>query len=335
MKNYALDWKVKSKFSQVPYEDFIIDHRGVRGEFIEKVDGMLGALVYDGKDAFFQTTTGKEMRDLPVISEYMGIFRKFKVKNAIVLGELVAKKNGTILPFNATQSVVKTSYKENNKALVYHYPFDIIEWNGQKVNFKQASDFIKKNFTGLDYISIPQSVSGDIKVFRKMYKALKNKVGFDGLIVRADGKIYKVKFTDTADVVVIGAGAVGLPAWNKRQVSYLLTGFIDSKGIVRTSSKIGTGFNAPRRAELYKYIQENKWYEKSGEIFVKPKLIIEVKFFRYRITDTPAYRVGKEYIPVGNKKSITFSHPTFERLRPDKGANRFDTRLQQIPEFEE
>ena len=336
MKNYALEWKKKSRFVQVPYEDFIVEQRSVKGTFIEKVDGMLGSLVYDGTDAFFQTTTGKEMRDLPVISEYLAVFKKFKVRNAIIMGELVAKKNGTILPFNATQSVVKTSYKDSHKNLVYHYPFDIVEWNGQKVNFNQANDFIRKNFTGLQYVCLPKMLSGNARVFRKMYMDLKNTVGFDGIIVRTDdGKIYKVKFTDTADVVVMGAGAEGLPAWNKKQVSYLRTAFIDSKGILRSSSKIGSGFTASRRSQLYRYIQENKWYQKNGEIFVRPKLIVEIKFFRYRITPTPAYKMGEEYQMIGNMKSITFSHPTFVRIRSDKSPNRFDTRLQQIPEFEE
>lgn len=338
MRNYALEWKKNSKFRQVPYEDFVVDFRGVTdGVYFEKVDGMLGGFVYDGKDAFFQTTTGKEMRDLPVISEYLAMFKKFKVKSAMVMGELVAKKNNTILPFNETQSIVKTSYKESNKPLVHHYPFDIVEWNGQKPNFKQATAFLSKNLGGLQHITMPKMVTGNIKQFRKLYNSIKEDNGFDGIVARVgDGKIYKVKFTNTADVAVIGAGGIGMPAWIKGQVSYLLTSFVDKQGLFRTSSKLGTGFTAQKRAEFFRYINQNKLYEKNGELFVDPKLIIEVKYFRYRITDTPAYKLSDGvYQPIGNKKSITFSHSSFERSRPDKKPNRFDTRLEQIPEFEE
>jgi len=338
MRNYALEWKKNSKFRQVPYEDFVVDFRGVKdGIFFEKVDGMLGGLIYDGKDAFFQTTTGKEMRDLPAISEYLAVFKKFKVKSAKIMGELVAKKNNTILPFNNTQSIVKTSYKESNKPLVHHYPFDIVEWNGQKPNFKQATMFLTKNLAGLQKISMPRMVVGNMAQFRRLYKSIKDDNGFDGVVARVgDGKIYKIKFTNTADVVVIGAGGIGMPAWNKGQVSYLLTAFIDKKGLFRTSSKLGTGFTAQKRTELFRFIRENKLYEKNGEIFVEPKLIVEAKYFRYRITDTLAYKLSDGiYQPIGNKKSITFSHPTYERSRPDKRPNRYDTRLEQIPEFEE
>jgi ATP-dependent DNA ligase len=118
-------------------------------------------------------------------------------------------------------------------------------------------------------------------------------------------------------------------------VSYLHTAFIDKNGIFRSSSKIGTGFTASRRAEFFRYLNENKLYEKKGEIFVKPERIIEIKYFRYRITPTPSYKLEDEYKYVGDKNSITFSHPSFERIRQDKRPNRFDTRLQQIPEFEE
>ena len=296
---------------------------------------MLGGLIYDGKEAFFQTTTGKELRDLPAISEYLGMFKKFKIRSAKIMGELVAKKNRTILPFNITQSIVKTSYKENYKPLIYHYPFDIVEWNGQKPNFKQSLTFLTKNLAGSTYNVMPKMVAGDIREFRKLYKSVKNSNGFDGVVARIGKRIYKVKFTNTADVVIIGAGGIGMPAWNKGQVSYLITAFIDKNGLFRTSSKVGTGFTAQKRSEFFRYIMKNKLYEKNGEVFVKPELIIEVKYFRYRITETPTYKFSGKYELVGNKKSITFSHPTYERSRPDKKANRFDTRLQQIPEFEE
>ena len=112
------------------------------------------------------------------------------------------------------------------------------------------------------------------------------------------------------------------------------TAFIDKNGLFRSSSKIGTGFTKPQRIKLFKYVKENSLYKENGEHFLKPQMVVECKYFRYRITDTPTYKFENGiYKQVGNNRSITFSHPSFERIRGDKKATKYDTRLEQIPEF--
>jgi ATP-dependent DNA ligase len=337
MKNYAEQWKKDIGLRQISYNDFVsLQFSG--GYFIQKVDGMLGVLVYEaGSKPFFQTTRAREIVDIPAINEYETLFKKNGIESAKIPGELIAKVSGRLLPFNKTQSVVKRFAEPQNKDLIYHYPLDVIEINNKKYSFRESLHFFDKTLGsyGLPHITRPKMVVGGLKEFRDLYEETLNAEGFDGVIGRnVDGKNYKIKFVSSADVVVIGAGHEDMKAWSKDEVSYLLTSFIDRDGKFRSSSKIGTGFKRKRRQALYKFIKDNTLYSKKGEFFVKPNLIIEVNYFRNRITPTPTYEFKNGvYNLIGSSKSITFSHPGFLRIRPDKRANKYDVRLEQIPEW--
>lgn len=342
MKNYALEWKKNVNLRDLSYEDFVsIFHNISNVFFLEKIDGMLGALIYrEGKRPFFQLSSGRIISGLPVLYEYETYLKNLKVKEAVLVGELVAQKFATVLPFNQTSSIVRTAYRiPAYRDLVHHYLVDVYSLNKKKLGFNQAFKFISKNFgkIGFPHIRTPKVVYGGTDAFRKLYMLTKDKPGFDGVVVRdMGGKNYRVKFTGTVDLVVIGAGHTDMKAWKKNQISYLLTSFIDSDGMFRTSSKVGTGFTFKERTSFFNYIKDSTLYKKDGEFFVKPKLVIEVKFFRHRITSTPTYKFTKgRYDLVGNKKSVTLSHPGFERIRSDKKPDRYSCRLEQIPDWED
>lgn len=336
MENYANLWKDEVNFSQIPYDDFVTDFYDVTNiAFMEKVDGFLGMVIFDKGRIFIQTTSGKKIEDLPILAEYQALFKKLGIKEAMIAGELVARKGGVILPFNIIQSVVKKSYVPANKDIIFHYAYDVYSLNNKKPSFKDAINFLLRNIKSFGHITTPEMVFGDISDFRKLFQKVKDKPGFDGVVSRGiKGKNYKVKFSNTIDLVIIGSGNKDMKAWEKDQISYLLTSFIDKDGNFRSSSKVGTGFTDAERASFFKYINQNKLYEKNGEIFVKPKMIIEVKFFRYLQTTTPTYSFKKDrYDLLRKDKSVTFSFPTFIRIRPDKNPNKNDVRLEQIPDW--
>jgi len=335
MINYAYEWKKKTKLIQYSYDDFVTDFPSESNViYMEKVDGMLGMFIYDGNSGFFQTSWGGIINEIPLVDEYMKILQDLGIKEAKIPGELVAKKNKEILPFNETMSIVKTYHKPENKDLIYHYPLDVYSIDNKSLNFRQILPLIKNRFKS-KHISNPKIAIGGIEKFRELYSEASSKEGFDGIVARdLKGKNYKIKFSNTVDLLVIGAGREKLPAWEKSQVSYLLTGFIDKNDLIRSSSKVGTGFTDQSRSSMYKFIIDNELYREGGEVFIKPLLVIEMKFFRFRFTDTPTYRFkNKKYEKIGYKQSITFSHPSFKRIRSDKKANIFDTRLEQIPDW--
>jgi len=343
MKNYALEWKKYVNFKDVSYSDFMSKFYNLKDAYyMEKIDGMLGALVYiRDKDIFFQTTTGAEIRDdLPVLKEYKFILDRISsIGKAVFLGEIVAVKHNTILPFNQSQSIIKTSYITENKMLIHHYLYDVWEVNGKRFNFPEAIDFIKRNIDErtLSYIHIPKTSYGLIKNFRYLYsQSVGKKSGIEGIVVRTKDKNYKVKPFSTFDLAVIGAGEVGLPAWNKNQISYLITAFVDKNGIFRTSSKVGTGFKEKERRELFDYVQKNKVRESNGKFFIKPELVVEVQWRRYSIIETPAYKFKNgQYEYIGNLKSASMHMPSFLRVRTDKKINYYDLRIEQVPGYSE
>ena len=337
MTNYSFEWKKDLKLRQISYNDFV-SLKFSNGIFSVKVDGLLGAFIFKkGEKSRFQTSGGNYITSIPAITEYEVLLRNLGVREAIILGDLAATKSGQILPFNYSQSIVKTFYNQENQDLIFHYPADIYSLNGKRISYKEALLFLNRNIgkRGLPHIRMAKFGQGDMNVFRTLYDEVKDKIGYDGIIGRdVDGKNYKIKFTGTIDLVVIGAGHEDMKAWKNKQISYLLTSFIDKNGLFRTSSKVGSGFTQRSRIALYKFIHKYKLYQRNGEIFIPPKLVIEVKYFRYRLINTPTYRFSNnEYLDSGSNLSITLSNSSFERLRDDKKPNKFDARLEQIPEF--
>lgn len=343
MENYAQEWKKYVNFTAVSYNDFVSEkgEKILPAYLIEKIDGMLGALVWEKeKDSFFLTSHSGIVKDLTVHSEYNAVLEKTGLKQAVLIGEIVVQKGGKILPFNVITSVVKTAYKKpENDPLIHHYLFDVFYLNNNRVTgYRQALSFLSRYFTkyGGVKIRIPRTIYGGMSDFRKLFDKVIKEPGKEGVVVRTDSKAFKIKISDTLDLAVIGGGKVGLPAWEKDQVSYLKLAFIDKDGNFRYSGKVGTGFTHSTRSSFFKYLHKKKLYEEGGEIFVEPELIVEIKYFRYNITTTGFYRfTGKKYEKIGEKKSVTLIQPSFVRIRDDKKPNSFDVRMEQIPEFKD
>ncbi len=342
MKNYSLEWKKYVNFKEISYNDFLVKFHEIKDAYyLEKIDGMLGALIYiKDKDIFFQTTTGATIRDLPVLNEYKYFLDKNKsINEAIFLGELVAIKYNTILPFNQSQSVLKTSYIPENKLIIHHYWYDIWSVNGKRFSYPDAIDFIRRNIDErqLSYIHIPKTSYGTIDNFRFLYsKSVGKKPGVEGIVVRTSKRNYKVKPFSTFDLAVIGAGNTSMKTWSRNKISYLIVAFVDSNGYFRLSSKVGVGFTNQQRIDLFEYVQKNKVQEYDGEIFIKPKLVAEVQWRRYLLSKMPSYRFKNgRYEYVGELLSSTMHMPSFLRMREDKKINDYDLRLEQIPDYKE
>jgi ATP-dependent DNA ligase len=335
MKNFAQEWKKKVNFRIIGYDDFV-SLPITKSFFLEKVDGLLGVLIYkEGEKPFFQTTTGKQVTDIPVLDEYERTFKYKNIKEAMIPGELVGRRGRENLPFNMTQSVVKTFYVESNKNLIYHFPYDIISINNSKPKFPQAIMYLSRLAAGMPHVIVPTYRYGGLEDFRSLFNLVKDKEGFDGVVAReVGGKDYKVKFLNTVDLAIIGIGEIGMRAWAKGQASYLLTAFIDRNGLFRVSSKVGTGFTFSKRADFFKYAEDHGLYKDGGVIYVPPKLVCEISFLRSRVSLTPCYSyVGERYNFIDKRESVTLAELSFQRLRADKRPTKYDVRLEQIPEW--
>ena len=336
MANYAAEWKKLVNFKQLDYNSFISKFENVSDSyFMEKIDGFLGALTYVNGFASFTTVNDIKISDLPVIEEYRSILqRRADLSHVVLIGELVAVRGNIILPFSDTQSIVKTSYLDKNKPLVHHYVYDIFSIDGRRISsYKEAMQFILQHFQGSTRVHIPKYTYGDIDDFKYLYTRAIRKRGVEGVVARLyDGKRnYKVKETTTWDVAVIGMGDKTMKVWSRDQAPYLICAFIGPDGTFRRTSDVGTGFTIKERQDFFSYIMSNKIQEIGDEVFVSPVKVIEVRAFRWRIKQSPAYFwTGKEYKLIGKKDSISLDMPAFLRIRDDKKVNDRDVRLTQI-----
>jgi ATP-dependent DNA ligase len=336
IRNFAAEWKQTVNFKQIEYNDFVSKFEKVTDSyFLEKIDGVLGAFTYVNGFGAFTTVNNIKISNLPTIDEYKSILQRNKDLNHIVLiGELVGVKNNVILPFPELISVVKTSRLDRNKPLIHHYIYDVFSIDGNRsTSYKESMKFILENFQGAKRIHIPKYVYGGIEDFKKLYAKSITKRGIEGIVARLnDGKDnYKIKSSVTFDVAIIGAGKVGMKAWKKKEIPYLIVAFLDKNGIFHISSSVGTGFTMKERQDFFRYMIRNKIQETSGEVFVSPTRVIEIRGFRVRVRKAPSYSWNeKEYRYVGEKDSVILDSPSFIRERPDKSVNFRDIRLDQI-----
>jgi len=253
------------------------------------------------------------------------------------MGEVVAVKAGKILPFNKTESIVKTSYKPQNAPLVNHYAFDVIMINDKKVkSFTTAMGLIERLFRGRHgRIHVPDWTKGGIKEFRKLWANIQNRDGIEGIVARmSDGRAFKIKPHYTADLAVIGAGSTIMPAWKKGWISYLKTAWVDKDGTFLSSSNVGSGYTHAQRTFLFKEVQKTKVQDLGTEFLIPPERVIEVRYDRAHIKQMPAFQyVAGEYKQTGARSSITLVIPRFLRFRDDKSVNPVDCRPEQIPNY--
>jgi ATP-dependent DNA ligase len=339
MMNYALEWKKSINLKDIKVEEFISKYHSIHAYYQEKIDGMLGSLVYiKNEELYFQTTTGQIIKDLPVLEEYKKILNSIGVKNCVLIGELVGVRNGKVLRFNESMSIVKTFRLERNKNLIHHFLYDIFYWDDKRyTDFFDSIKFLKLYFWNkkFEYILYPKMSNNGINEFEKLYKDCINKNYIDGIIVRSKKENFKVKPFNSVDLCVISIGNENMISWGRNQISYLVTAFMDKENNFRITGRVGTGFTHKERSDLFQFCEKNKVDKtEKGDFLVIPKLIVEVQYRNYYIKDMESFKFEKgKYIYEGKKKSVSLIMPSFLRIRYDKKVNNFDLRLGQILDF--
>lgn len=336
--NWAAIWKNQLRLKELSYEHFVTKYHSVNGAyFLEKMDGQLGAMIFRNEDAKLVSINNIEITNVPVLDEYRSVLLRNNIKSAIIMGEVVAVKGGQILPFNKTESIVKTFYKPQNGPLVHHYAFDVMMINNKKVkSFPTAISLIDRFFKGrTGRIHVPIWTKGGIKEFRDLWMNVERKEGIEGIVVRMpDGRAFKVKPHYTADLAVIGMGSTAMPAWKKGWISYLKTAWVDRDGALLLSSNVGSGYTHAQREFLFKQVQKIKVQDLGTEFLVRPERVIEVRYDRAHLKQMPAYEYRNGvYRQIGARSSATLVIPRFLRFRDDKSVDSVDCRPEQIPNF--
>ncbi|MHA1231966.1 MAG: ATP-dependent DNA ligase [Candidatus Helarchaeota archaeon] len=337
MKNYAKIWKKETNFKEISYNDFISKYHDISNAyFIQKVDGILGAFIFDPKESSMYTVNKIEIKNIPVINELHNKLKSKGINSAIILGDLVAVKNNKILMFNDTVSIVKTSYKDENKAkLVQYFIYDILYLNDKRVSIGESLKLLSEISKSCKFVHVPRYQKGSIPEFQRLWKETSEMQGFDGVVIKlSNNKTLKVKYKYTVDLAIIGFGNKTMKTWKRNQISYVIPAFMDKQGRFRRSSNVGVGFTNKQRERFFNFAMKHKLEEIKNELFINPIQVIEVEFLESTVKKMPAYVIKKDKVSqVADQLSVSLRHPSFKRFRTDKNINLYDLRLQQIPQF--
>jgi len=342
MNNIASEWKKITNFKELPYEEFIRVFSNIHDSYYEeKIDGMLGAMVYDEEiKPYFITTTGIKIDNLPVLDEYENILNLLGIKSCVLIGELVGISNGKVLRFNESMSVIKTSRLEKNKKLIHHFLYDVFYLNGKRnTYFSFSYKFFKENFWNkkFDFIHFPKIEKNGLDKFEKLYKESIDKNYIDGIVVRTHKGNYKVKPFRSVDCVLIGVGRENMISWNRNQIAFVIPAFMIGKNEFVLTSNVGSGFTHNERISFFNYYKQKNLGEiknRNGGFFIHPNIIIEIQYRDFHIQNQDSYIFEKgKFIYKGKKKSVSLIMPTFLRIRNDKIVDEYDLRLSQIPDI--
>lgn len=331
-KNPISIWKKEINLQSISKDNFPTELIN-RYYYLEKIDGELNCMIYKRNEGSVFLTRSDMMRmDLLVLDEYTNILDSSDINSLILMGEGTAIKNGRILPFNNIQSILKTAYRNSeNDNMYHHHPYDIFSINGKRQTDDWGSKilYIKSLFKNSKRIHPIRYIKGDLN---RAWETFTPRAGIEGLVAR-NGKNFKIKYSFSFDLAIVGVGHKSMRTWSRNQISYIKVAFMDRLGEFTMATNVGTGFTINDRENLFKWAQLNKIEEKNGEIWVKPTTIAEVRWLRIRKIKMPTYRYVKNvgYRYIGDKLGYSLIQPSMLGLRNDKKVSTFDIGFRQVP----
>jgi len=221
--------------------------------------------------------------------------------------------------------------------------FDVVYLEKLLSNFEDKYNFLKKTIGSKSKESSHVLEHKKIKQneISKLFKDNVEKDNSEGLIIRNDNSIYKIKKEETGDLLVTGY-TLGSKANQIRSIS--LGVFLNEKEIMH----VGSCGNIPSdlRKELYKKLTKlkiNSNFQKtasngSAYNFVKPEIVCEVKLLEFqgdKSNDEPIRHLKYEYSnnslnATGRARSVSILNSNIVNIRSDKKANYEDCGLKQI-----
>ncbi len=270
--------------------------------FEEKFDGIRCIVVSkNGIINLYSRYRNKLNLKFPTIIEP---FKKQKIKNFIIDGEIVALEKG-ISSFSKLQQVKK------EKINIYFYAFDLLyldKYDLKDLPLIERKKLLKQNFRfSSKFRYTPHVLEKGIAFYKKACKK-----GLEGIIAKRKDSKYlskrtknwlKFKCSNRQEFVIIGYTD---PQRSRIGFGALLIGFYH-KGKLRFAGKVGTGYDFEflksfsqklKKIETNKKIIAEKISLKNVH-FVRPKYVCEIAFSQWT-------------------KDLKLRHPRFIALRFDK-----------------
>jgi len=321
----------KDEIDTIPKNDLFIS---------KKIDGQLWFYCKSDKDSKIINASENEISDI-IQDIKKDLDKKLKkVKNIILAGELYCLTTERER-YGDTISCLGDKSKQKTLRLGV---FDVVHMEKLFPDFEKKYEFLKKtlNTNTKELSHAIEQTKAKQSELAKFFKEKIEKNNAEGLIVRENSSIYKIKQEETADLLITGY-TVSDKANQIRSVS--LGVYLNENEIVHIGA-CGNFTSDALRKDLYKQLTKLKVKSNFQKIasngsaynFVKPAIVCEVKLLEFqgdKSNDEPIRHLKYEFSnnslnATGRARSVSILNSSILNIRKDKKANYEDCGLKQI-----
>ncbi len=305
----------------------------------KKIDGQLWFYCKSSKNSKIINSNENDISNL-VKDIKKDLDKKLSKSNNIILaGELYFLTKDRERYGDTISGLGDNSKKKNLRLGI----FDVVASDKFSINFEKKYNFLKKtlgkNLKDFSHVLEHKKIKqNDIN---KLFKEIVVKNNAEGLIIKNNSVVYKIKKEETADLLVTGYTLGSRP----NQIRSISLGiFLNEKEIMH----VGSCGNIPTnlRKDLYKKLVKlkvNSNFQKiasngSAYNFVKPEVVCEIKLLEFqgdKSNDEPIRHLKYEYSnkslnATGRSRSVSILNCNVINIRSDKKANFEDCGIDQI-----
>lgn len=294
-----------------------------------KADGDFNYFSYvRGGEAYTLNKWGTKRSDLPCILELKMALDRQALERVELLLELYAVEDGRMLKLPNYIHEVKAGDVNKVRAGI----FDLISVNDKGVhdNYAWKLEELERWLNGCKrcYV-LPYTKPKTLMDVEQFWNEWVEGKGYEGLFVRGDGDLYKVKKHATVDAVIIGINK--RPKLIKGEVTSIKVALMDEEERFIELSDVASGIDHALRKRLYP-LTAYKIGADDETIYIAPMIVVEVEFTEtfekyQRVFEVKGKKIREENIL---RKSYSLRHPRLLSFRTDKTVNPVDLRLDQI-----
>jgi len=157
-------------------------------------------------------------------------------------------------------------------------------------------------------------------------------MGYEGIVARAQGKIFKVKPIRSIDCVLTGINK--RDKLKRNQITSLKLAVMDERGRYIDLGDVASGIDLQLRDYLKKLL-DFKVGEDQDTIYIRPFVVLEVEYQETFEAEKPVREfVDGRFVTVGRVDYFSLRSPRLKRFRPDKRATPIDIPSSQLLEEE-